>query len=366
MQYRLGGRKGRTRRVTIGQHGEIMPTFARAEAERLLGEIAAGRDRAAERDKAKADKSVGVVLEQFMAEHVRPKLKASTAESYQHIAILYVLPLLGRHAIGEVTRADIARLHHQMHDKPSQANRTLAMLSKFFGWAEKHGLRPDGSNPCRHVEKYRERRRELFLSQAELARLGDALREAEQAKTCSPWIVAAIRLLTFTGARRNEIMTLRWEHVSEEHSCLMLPDSKTGRKAIHLNAPALALLQTIPRIEGNPHVICGEKPGRHLVNLEKPWRRIRKAAEIEDVRHHDLRHSFASVAASGGQSLLVIGKLLGHSQPATTARYAHLADDPVKAAADAVGRHIAAAMAGSSGDVVDPPRLRRATPIRLF
>jgi integrase len=222
-------------------------------------------------------------------------------------------------------------------------------------------LRPDNSNPCRHVEKYREGRRERFLSQAELGRLGDALREAEQDKKCSPWIVAAIRLLTFTGARRNEILTLEWEHVSDEHASLMLPDPKTGRKAIHLSPPALAVLHAIPRLEGNAYVICGERPGRHLVNIEKPWRRIRAAAKLDDVRLHDLRHSFASVAASGGQSLVIIGKLLGHSQPATTARYAHLADDPVKAASDAVGRYIASAMdSGRSGEFVDLARSRRA------
>ncbi len=122
VQYQLGGRKGRTRRLTIGRHGEITPTFARAEAKRLLGEIAAGRDPAAERDKAKADRSLAVVLEQFMAEHVRPKLKASTAEGYQRVARLYVLPALGRRSIGEVMRTDIARLHHEMSAKPYQAN----------------------------------------------------------------------------------------------------------------------------------------------------------------------------------------------------------------------------------------------------
>jgi hypothetical protein len=194
--------------VTIGQHGQITPTFARDEAKRLLGTIATGRDPAAERDKAKADRSLAAVLEQFMAEHVRPKLKPSTAEGYQRVARLYVLPPLGRYSIGEVQRADIARLHHEMRSKPYQANSTLAMLSKFFGWAEKHGLRPDGSNPCRHVEKFREGRRERFLSQAELSRPGDTLREAEQEKSCSPWVIAAIRLLTLTGARRNEILTL--------------------------------------------------------------------------------------------------------------------------------------------------------------
>src|SRR5262245_45464825 len=276
VQYQLGGRKGRTRRVTIGRHGEITPSFARAEAKRLLGDVAVGRDPAAERDKAKASKSLAVVLEQFMAEHVRLKLKPSTATEYVRTGELYIVPRLGRRPVGEVTRQDIAKLHHELASTPYQANRTLALLSKFFNWTERHGLRPDGSNPCRHVDKYREGRRERFLSQVELARLGDALREAERDKSATPWAIAAIRLLTFTGARLNEILTLHWGHVSEEHECLMLPDSKTGRKAIHLNAPALALLQTIPRLEGNPYVICGEKPGQHLVNLEKPWRRIRK------------------------------------------------------------------------------------------
>ncbi len=352
VQYRLGGRKGRTRRVTIGQHGELTPAKARTEAKRLLGEIAAGRDPAAERDNAKAGKSLAVVLEQFMAEHVRPKLKTSTAREYERTTRLNILPRIGRRPIGELKRQDVAKLHHELRDTPYQANRTLALLSKFFGWTEKHGLRSDGSNPCKHVEKYREGRRERFLSHAELGRLGDALREVEQAKACSPWVVAAIRLLTLTGARRSEILTLQWEHVSEEHGCLMLPDSKTGRKVVRLSPPALALLQATPRLEGNPYVICGEKPGRHLVNLEKPWRRIRSVAKLDDVRLHDLRHSFASVAASGGQSLVVIGKLLGHSQPATTARYAHLADDPVKTAGDAVGKHIAAAMDGRARGAV--------------
>ena len=359
VQYRVGGRKGRTRRVTIGQHGKLTPTAARTEAKRLLGEIAAGRDPAAERDKAKAGRSLALVLGQFVAEHVRPKLKTSTAREYERTAKLYIVPRLGRRPIGELKRHDIAKLHHELRSTPYQANRTLALLSKFFGWAEKNGLRPDGSNPCRHVEKYREGRRERFLSQAELARLGDTLRDAEQNKSCSLWVVAAVRLLTLTGARLNEILTLRWEHVSYEHERLMLPDSKTGRKAIHLNAPALALLQTIPRLEGNPYVICGEKVGRHLVNLEKPWRRIRGAAKLDEVRLHDLRHSFASVAASGGQSLVIIGKLLGHSQPSTTARYAHLADDPVKAASDLVGRHIAAAMEGARGELVGLVSKRR-------
>jgi integrase len=313
----------------------------------LLGEVAVGRDPAIDRDKAKADKTLNAVLDRFMAEHVAPKRKASTAREYQRIAKLYIVPSLGRRLLSEITRQEIAKLHHALLQKPYQGNRVLALLSKFFNWAEKHGFRPDGSNPCRHVEKYPETRRERFLSEVELARLGDALRAAEREKTAQPWAIAAIRLLTFTGARLSEILTLKWEYVNLEHSMLLLPDSKTGRKAVHLNAPALAVLQNTPRLEGNCYVICGEKAGHHLVNLEKPWRRIRQTAGLDDVRLHDLRHSFASVGAASGHSLVIIGKMLGHSQPGTTARYAHLADDPVKAANDAVGARIAAAMEGS-------------------
>ena len=235
-----------------------------------------------------------------------------------------------------------------MQDKPYQANRTVAMLSKFFNWTEKLGLRPDGSNPCRHVEKYREAKRERFLSEAELARLGEALRAAETDKTASPWVIAAIRLLTLTGARLSEVLTLRWDYVDFDRATIRLPDSKTGAKTLHLNAPALEVLSAIPRLEDNPHVICGERKGAHLVNIQKPWRRIRKAAGLNDVRIHDLRHSFASVAAAGGMSLPLIGALLGHSQPATTARYAHLSSDPLRAASDAIAGRIAGAMATKS------------------
>jgi integrase len=323
--------------------------------------VAAGRDPTTERNKGKGQ-TLAEVFDQFMAQHVRIKLKPSTAYYYKLLADTHILPRLGRRTLAEMQHQDIAGFHHGLSATPYVGNRTLAVLSKLFNWAEKHGLRPDGSNPCRHVEKYREERRERFLTQAEWARLGDALRQAEADKSCSPWAIAAIRLLAYTGARRNEILTLRWEHVSEEHESLLLPDSKTGRKTVRLNAPALALLHDIPRLEGNPYVICGERPGRHLVNLEKPWRRIRGAAKLDDVRLHDLRHSYASVAASGGQSLVIIGKMLGHSQPATTARYAHLADDPVRAASESIGRYIASAMDGNtSADVVDlarPGRVR--------
>ena len=154
----------------------------------------------------------------------------------------------------------------------------------------------------------------------------------------------------FTGARLSEILTLRWEHVDFERQVLDLPDSKTGRKQIFLSAPALQVLSELPRVQGNPHVIVGERAGAHLVNLQKPWDRIRQAAGLEGVRLHDLRHSFASVAAASGLSLPIIGKLLGHTKAVTTERYAHLAADPIRAANDVIASRIADALqAGSRG-----------------
>jgi len=210
-------------------------------------------------------------------------------------------------------------------------------------------LRPDGSNPCRHVEKFGERKRERMLSPAELARLGDTLARFSG----SPYAVAAVKLLVFTGARLGEVLGLRWDWIDFERGEVRLPDSKSGAKTLHLPPPALAVLAELPRVERNPHVIVGHKTGAAMVNLEKPWRAIRDRAGLNDVRLHDLRHAFASVAASSGMGLPIIGKMLGHTQAATTARYAHLADDPVKAASDMVGRRIAAAMDGRTSERVE-------------
>ena len=156
----------------------------------------------------------------------------------------------------------------------------------------------------------------------------------------------------FTGARLGEILNLRWDQVDSERTCLRLPESKTGAKVIHLNAPALEVLNGIER-DGSPWVIAGRDPDKPLVNLRKPWHRIRAKAGLEGVRLHDIRHSFASIGAAGGLSLPIIGALLGHTQAATTMRYAHLAADPLKQAADMIGKRIAAAMRGESGEVVE-------------
>jgi integrase len=342
IQYRLGGRKGRARRVTLGRHGVLTPDQARAKAKRLLGEVAAGRDPADARDRAKDALTIAAAIKEFLDQH-GAKLKASTAGEYRRLIRLYLPKHLRSRPLAEIKRADIARLHLKLRDKLYQG-RLIAVLSRFFNWAEQHGLRPDGTNPCRHIQKYRERKRERFLSEEEFERLGHALADAEHLRLTTPWVIAAIRLLTLTGARLSEIRTLRWTEVDEERRMLRLRDSKTNEKTIHLSDAALDVLASIPRLPDNPYVICGEKSEACLVNLQKPWRRIRRMAGLDDVRIHDLRHSFASVAAAQGLSLPVIGALLGHSQPATTARYAHLGANPVARANEEVSGRIAATL----------------------
>jgi integrase len=256
----------------------------------------------------------------------------------------YIKAELGHHRISDLTRADVAQFHHQCREHPHQANRCLAVLSKMMNLAEAWGLRPDGANPCRHVKKYREEKRERYLTNEELQRVGVAMSDAGRTNTESPFALAAIGLLILTGARVTEILTLRWEYVDFGNAVLRLPDSKTGAKLIYLNDAAIKMLRDMPRIAGNPFVIAGGKPGTRLVNLQKPWRRLRTVAKIGDCRLHDLRHTYASFGASAGMSLPVIGKLLGHSQAATTQRYVHLGADPVRAAANEVGKLIGAAM----------------------
>jgi integrase len=347
--------EGRQRWHSIGRQGAPWtPEAARAEARRLLGLVAAGADPAAERSARKEAPTVAELAELFLAEHVETKRKPRTAREYRRLIENVILPALGRKRVADVTRTDVARLHHARRATPTEANRALALLSTMFNFSERVGERPDGSNPCRHVERFPQRRRERFLSEDELARLGDAL----AAYTGSPYHVATIKLLIFTGARLGEVLGLRWEWVDFDRGDARLPDSKTGAKTIQLPAPALEVLAALPRIESEPHVL-----GRHrgTTFIEAPWRRIRTAAGLGDVRLHDLRHAFASVAASAGLALPIIGKMLGHTQAQTTQRYAHLASDPVKAAAAAVAAKIAAAMSGGAGtEIVVRLRSQRA------
>ena len=347
VRYRLGsGRGAPIRTVTIGRHGSPWTAeMARTEARRILGVVAAGSDPAAQKVAERAAPTVAESARRFLEEHAEAKRKPSTVAEYRRLVTL-MLPALGKQKVKSVTRADVAKLHHGLRSTPYQANRLLAVLSKMFALAEVWGWRPDSTNPCRGIERYKEAKRERMLSAEELSRLGVAL----AAWRGSPYVPAAVRLLMLTGARLNEVLTMRWDWVDFERAEVRLPDSKSGAKTLHLPVAAITVLSEIPRIEGNPFVIVGERTGCHLVNLQKAWRSIRAQADLPDLRLHDLRHAFASVAASSGLGLPIIGKMLGHTQPATTHRYAHLASDPVKAAAELVGKSIADSLGGSTNN----------------
>jgi integrase len=317
---------------------------ARAEARQLLAAVDRGADPSQARRDRRGAPSLAEVCGRFLEEYVDKRCKAATRRDYRRVLERYVIPSLGALKAADVQRRHVAELHRQMGRIPYQANRALKVLSKLFNLAEVWGVRPDGSNPCRHVQRYREEQRERFLSEEEIQRLGAVLDQAEREGTQPRAAIAALRLLMFTGCRLGEIQTLRWDDVQADH--LALPDSKTGAKRVILGQAAIDELARIPHLKNNPFVITGRKSGAHLADLQHPWRRLRAKANLEEVRIHDLRHSFASSAVGLGETLPMIGKLLGYTQVQTTARYAHLAADPVKSAANRISAEIARAMDG--------------------
>ena len=341
VQYRAGRR---SRRISLGPSTALACEQARTRAIGIIAAARNGDDPAAERDADRKTITVKELAERFDREHVSVRVKETTAKGYRRLLERTILPALGRHRVTEVTRADIARLHHDLRHIPYEANRCLEVISKMFSLAEMWGLRPDGSNPRKHIKKYAEEKRERFLSPAELKRVGDVLREMEDEGIELASAIAAARLLILTGCRLGEIMTLQWQHVDLAGRALRLPDSKTGAKVVHLGQPAIDVLEKIAKVEKNPWVIVGTLPGARLTDLQPFWQRVRARAGLKDARIHDLRHTFASTAVASGQGLPMIGKLLGHTQVQTTARYAHLAADPVKLAAESVSSSLQQAL----------------------
>ena len=344
VRYRRGGQR---RRISLGSHGALTPEQARAQAIQLLARVGAGEDPAASRQSGSHGTTVADLARRFDEEHIAVRLKLSSARSYREILRWHVLPAIGKLRATDVTRTDVAKLHHDLRHSRYQANRSLALMSKMFNLAELWGLRPDGSNPCRHVKRYKEEKRERYLSTDELGQLGEALRKCEREGSEDQSVINLIRLLVFTGCRLTEIQTLKWDYVNLDNGVLRLPDSKTGAKIVHIGGPAVGVLGKIERLDGNPWVINGRFANTHLQSPQRSWQRIRARAGLDNVRMHDLRHTFASVAVSGGQGLPMIGKMLGHTQVQTTARYAHLATDPLKQATEDVSASIEAALGQS-------------------
>ncbi len=337
--------RGKQRFLTIGRYGELTLFEARGKAHEILGQARRGEDPAAERNSYRRAPTMKDLAERFMTEYSRVHNKPGTIANQQRIWERFLLPRFGDRKVVDITRAEIQALHTELAETPGMANLVRSQISKALNLAELWGWRPDGSNPCRHVKLYKIEKRERFLSETELARLSEVLAESERTQTVSPYSIAAIRLLILTGCRVSEILHLRWQDVDFEGHCLKLPDSKTGAKTVYLNGPALQLLSNLERLDDNPHVLPGKFEGRPLEGLGV-WMRIRRDAGLEGVRIHDLRHSYASFGVGLGLPLQQVGKLLGHSQIATTERYAHLADDPIRKANEQIGDHIWAVMSG--------------------
>ena len=270
------------------------------------------------------------------------RCKPKTEETYRLIVAKHVLPRLGRVPALAVGHNEVTELHHALRATPVMANHVVDLLSRIYNLAEDRGDIPEMSNPCRLVAKNRERSRERFLTDEEFRRLGRVLDEAETCKGVSVHAVAAIRLLLLTGCRKGEILNLRWDQVGLAAGELNLPDTKTGPRTISLSPEAVRVLSAIPRVDGNPHVIPGKIRGKAMRNLNDPWEIVCERAGLGDMRLHDCRHSYASRALALGESLPMIGRLLGHTQVETTARYAHLAQDSVRESAVRVADSIAA------------------------
>ena len=355
---------------TIGRHGILAPEQARDRAKEVLGAVANGEDPAKDHETSKKRPSVQMVFDEFYRLHVTIKLKPVTRKMYRSVFDNYVLPSWGGRVAEDLSRTDLSRFHAKHADRPATANRVLNYLSSMYAWAGDHNMVKSGTNPAMGIGRLEEIKRERFLTVAELDALGAAIKEAET--TGIPWepdpdknvkhapkcdnrmvlvgheSAAAIRLLILTGARLREILHLRWREVDLERGLLLLPDSKTGKKTIILNAPAMVILNELPRLGG--YVIAGRSVGtkdeKPRADLKRPWALISKRAGLEGVRLHDLRHTFASYGAGANLGLFVIGKLLGHSQASTTQRYAHLADDPLRRASESIGATISAALEG--------------------
>lgn len=366
--YRTGGRNSPQRRVTIGAVGKIEADAAREEAQKIIRQAELGIDHAAEKAKARKELTFDKVCDLYLSEGCDGK-KPSTLATDKGRIERHIKPLLGKKRIGEITRADVEKFMRDVaagktaaDEKTKKrgraiveggkgtATRTVGLLGGIMSFAVARQLRSD--NPVRGVKRYPDRKGERYLSAAELARIGEALVGLEQ-EGANPSAVAIIRLLAFTGARKNEIARLRWSEVDLERSYLRLRDSKTGAKVIPIGAPASEVLASITAVDDSPYVFPAASGDGAFQGTEKVWRKLRERAGFPELRLHDLRHSFASMGLARGDALPVIGAILGHSDVKTTSRYAHLADDPVRQAADAISKSIEAALSPPlSGSVV--------------
>lgn len=352
VKYRTG--TGRQRWMTLGTFGELTPDQARRLAKDKLGEVRHGGDPSAERVAERQSATLNDLLDRYEREHLPARNKPNTIAGASRVVRLHLRPALGHLKVAAVTRADVARLHSAMSATPRQANHVVAILSKVFSLAEAWGLRPDGSNPCRKVDRYKETPRDRILSDAELRRLGEAMRAAEGRE--HPRMLAAILLLLVTGRRVTELCTVRWADVDLERATMRLRETKAGGAQSHaLSAVAVRLIGSLDRVPGSPWMLpAPEDPERPLsrFTVGQVWQRVRAAAGLADVTVHDLRHCAGTFAAAGGASAFGVRDFLGHRTVAMTGRYVSRNVGPMRAIAETVGARVLEGLALDVGGPV--------------
>lgn len=330
LSYRASGRK---RLLTVGDY----PAISRDKAEDMAAayrlQIGEGGDpvlenrysvtatKAAPKPNLTAKKTVAALCDAYLSLHASKKRSGDTDE---RLIRLFVRPAWAKLRVDTLTRAQVAMLHAQVSMKtPGQANRLLAVIKTMLNKAKIWGFVPENyGNPALGVQMNHEESRERFVTPEELPRLATAIEQEPDIR-----MRAALWLFLLTGARKSELLKARWEDVDLVRRDLRIPNPKQGKPHVYpLSTRAVEVLHQLPRFAGNPFVIVGNKAGQHLVNISKPWSRVRKRAELSDVRLHDLRRSVGSWLAISGHSLLEIGKVLGHSSPKTTQIYARLTD----------------------------------------
>jgi integrase len=346
LRYRVSGRK---RLLTIGTYGPITLEQARTQAKQRIGEVIQGEDPVEQRKKERQGETVRHLCEAYLERHAAHK--RSLRDDRRRIE-QRILPVWGNRKADSISRADVAAIHSKIgQDAPYEANRTIALLSKMFELARRWGFVPENAaNPAHGIDKFREHKRDRWVTHEELPRVTAAI-----ATEPNLYVRAALWLYLLTGVRKTELLKTRWEDVDLVRRVLRLPETKAGRiHYVPLSPPAISLLERMPREAGNPHLLPSTKvPGHHLVNIEKPWRRVRKAADVEDVRLHDLRRTVGSWLAQAGNSLPLIGRVLNHTNPQTTAIYAHLGNDLARQALERHGELITS-LAGVAFTVYNP------------
>jgi integrase len=341
--FKYRDQNGRQRFKTIGPDGALWtPETARAEAKQYWAALSRVPSQAGATISPTLIEFSKTYLERYAALHKKAR---SVTEDRRNLE-LHILPMLGQKTLADIAPADVADFHASRSEWPSNANRCLALLSHIFTTAAKWGAVSPGINPCRGLKRFREEIRERFLSADEIARLGKALADAKSGGKQDWRPINALRLLIYTGARLSEILTLQWGWIHWERGFARLPDSKTGTKNLPLPGPALEVLHEISEQHGrqSKFVFPGKRKDTHFNGIQKPWQRLRLKAGLPDVRIHDLRHCFASTAVSHGESLYLVGAVLGHRATSTTQRYAHLSMQPILDSANRTSSRLASLM----------------------